>query len=409
MIRGICSVLTALGCGLIFGIQIGYLMAPTLSMFDVVPRRILKREVAEVTGYTANVTEAASRSTQVAGEWLPQTDPQKHPCIPMSEQKMVKREGLQYHPSKIEQEWLAEPHHLMICNFSKKQIQSTNLWLSYSHEVFHSVGKKFRDPNPQEAEVLSAFDWGDGSLQWIEPLHGAARSPLLCGNETIDWKDIQGPAKFKVLYDIRYLITANLCGIDRPRPRAKYYDLGCTSTGGRTMNWTGYDYMGGSGAGPSIPLFLNMYKDRCIYFDDIYGWEARPAKHEDWWGPIPDEWRPKVHYFNVPVVENSCPESPSGKYAKRGSFLRFLQASASVDDFVVVKVDIDGGPELEIVQTIAHRPELAQLVDELYFEYHFEFDFHFGWGKSFAGRTVDTAIDLMHRLRQAGVRSHFWI
>lgn len=90
--------------------------------------------------------------------------------------------------------------------------------------------------------------------------------------------------------------------------------------------------------------------------------------------------------------------------------MRFLLASASVNDFVVVKVDIDGGPELEIVEAIARRPELYELVDELYFEYHFEFDFNFGWGNmDWQGRTVDTAMSLMHRLRQVGIRSHFWI
>ena len=44
--------------------------------------------------------------------------------------------------------------------------------------------------------------------------------------------------------------------------------------------------------------------------------------------------------------------------------------------------------------------------------YHFEFDFDFGWGGSNwdgAGRTLDTAMKLMHRLRQAGIRAHFWI
>ena len=39
----------------------------------------------------------------------------------------------------------------------------------------------------------------------------------------------------------------------------------------------------------------------------------------------------------------------------------------------VVKVDIEGGPELKIVESIAHIPELSELVDEMYFEYHFNF------------------------------------
>ena len=46
-----------------------------------------------------------------------------------------------------------------------------------------------------------------------------------------------------------------------------------------------------------------------------------------------------------------------------------------------------------------------------YFEYHFNHDGHnFGWGTGdLGGRDVDTAINLMLRLREAGIRSHFWI
>ena len=65
--------------------------------------------------------------------------------------------------------------------------------------------------------------------------------------------------------------------------------------------------------------------------------------------------------------------------------------------------------ELAIVEAIAERPEIAALIDELYFEYHFYFDGHdFGWGGAVSG-DVDTAVSLMHRLRTLGIRAHFWI
>ena len=35
----------------------------------------------------------------------------------------------------------------------------------------------------------------------------------------------------------------------------------------------------------------------------------------------------------------------------------------------MVKVDVDGGPELQIVRSIAESAELSALVDELYFEF----------------------------------------
>ena len=65
--------------------------------------------------------------------------------------------------------------------------------------------------------------------------------------------------------------------------------------------------------------------------------------------------------------------------------------------------------ELAIVEAIAERPEIAALIDELYFEYHFYYDgMNFGWGKAVSG-DVDTAMGLMHRLRALGIRAHFWI
>ncbi|CAE7271106.1 unnamed protein product [Symbiodinium natans] len=174
------------------------------------------------------------------------------------------------------------------------------------------------------------------------------------------------------------------------------------------------DYRMGSGAGPSLPIFYNMYRDRCLEFDDIYAWEAHQINGTVWWGPMPDEIREKTRFFNLPVVENGCKDTTRGLYAPRGSFLHLLPIAAKVEDYVVVKVDIDGGPELQIMEAIARQPELSSLVDEIFFEYHVYFDgINFGWGKGTGykskGRTIDAALDLMKRLRQAGIRSHFWV
>ena len=87
-------------------------------------------------------------------------------------------------------------------------------------------------------------------------------------------------------------------------------------------------------------------------------------------------------------------------------------------------MDIDGGPELEIVEAIAARDDLASLVDEIFFEYHFDFGGLAGPGwlirrPGSRGRrrrfeietnaTVDDALALMRRLRERGIRSHFWV
>jgi hypothetical protein len=99
------------------------------------------------------------------------------------------------------------------------------------------------------------------------------------------------------------------------------------------------------------------------------------------------------------------------------SFLALLNETARPSDFVAIKVDIEGqagGPELPIVRAIAEQPELNRLVDEIFFEYHYYFDgIDFGWGANKKamkeGNNVDAALALMHKLRLAGIRSHFWI
>ena len=66
----------------------------------------------------------------------------------------------------------------------------------------------------------------------------------------------------------------------------------------------------------------------------------------------------RIHWHNVPVVMDGGGE---------GDFFKQLEASARPQDFVAVKVDIDGGPETQIVKRIADSPKFARLVDELYF------------------------------------------
>merc|ERR1712166_1192325 len=131
----------------------------------------------------------------------------------------------------------------------------------------------------------------------------------------------------------------------------------------------------GSAAGPSIPLFYNMYKERCLEFDHIWAWEGIKFDPEDWWAPVPTELRHKLHFINTYINELSIEDSVDGiKEAPLDSFLRLLPLAAKESDFVVLKVDIDGGPEMEIVHAIAAREELYSLVDEIYFEYHFRMD-----------------------------------
>ena len=91
--------------------------------------------------------------------------------------------------------------------------------------------------------------------------------------------------------------------------------------------------------------------------------------HAAWWDPLPDQVRERTRFYNVPVNETACELSlEKGLYAQKGSLLHMLPFAAKPEDFVVVKVDIDGGPEVQIVEAIAQHPELSSLVDELFLD-----------------------------------------
>ena len=108
-----------------------------------------------------------------------------------------------------------------------------------------------------------------------------------------------------------------------------------------------------------------------------------------------------MHYRNEPV--NSSWTSALGT----------LAATAKPSDYVVLKLDIDT-PKLEheLLQMIAGTPSLADVVDELFFEYHVQyFD---GKVKEqanpiYSNETVPEAIAFMQQLRRLGIRSHLWV
>ena len=148
----------------------------------------------------------------------------------------------------------------------------------------------------------------------------------------------------------------------------------------------------------------------CIVFDRIFAWEAAPYAATDWWRDVPLHVRAKLTFFNLPCesvrgsLGSSQPSSqPSlagagagastgGAPSSRGSRpssdaadpssqpssqpssrppsaadpLALIRAVARVDDFVVLKVDIDGGPELELVERVAdNEGGIASLIDEV--------------------------------------------
>ncbi len=349
---------------------------------------------------------------------------------------------IEYEPSQLELEWSSQPQAGHMCALMEAQHEQVTHWLRYSSDVFHPNGKAPREPTTEESAVLSRIRPRLDDWQYIEPLTGAARHPEFRG-QTSTWAGVfsrfQKGAWYEALsglwvpskcpgvlhdywlektlkFDLSYLILMNKCGAPPSSPAGRniLLDLGCTTFGDGKRKQV-------SGTAPSMPMFFRMYAERCIVFDELYGWEGK--KYDNWWKDIPTRSRPRIHFYNAFVQEDELHHQRKNHHTKFGSpaapqdsFLNFLlEGNFTEEDTIVLKVDIDNGPELQIVEAIASRPDLAAIIDELFFEYHFWFDgLDFGWGEDPSppgdGRhTIDTAIALFTKLRKAGVRAHFWI
>lgn len=319
----------------------------------------------------------------------------------------MKNTTMNYKSSDEEHQWLSGVRG-RICKIANenRQLRAAEIWVNYSSGIFRSKKTSYPQPTERACQVLSSFNSGNGA-EYIEPLHGYLRHPQfgICMNNT--------NKKFENKFNISHLIISNNC--DRSKyshanqnRRNIFFDLGA-SVGfkGIKHGISRIASNSGSGIGPSIPLFYSMYADKCIEFDDVFAWEVHKYSPQEWWGELPPKLRAKVRFYNVPVEENFG----RGKI-KRNSFLHLLKSYTMQEDFVVIKVDMDT-PKMEsrIVKAIADDKFLSRLVDEIFFEYHVYMDgLQFGWRiNSTTTDDVDDALQLMHRLRKLGIRSHFWI
>ena len=155
-------------------------------------------------------------------------------------------------------------------------------------------------------------------------------------------------------------------------------------------------------------LFIDLLQ-MGIVFDRLYGWEMLPFDPAEFWSMVPPRWLTDYSFFNSPV------EHAPGSRMNPLHMMRALGVEES--DFVSFKLDIDT-PQVEIplVLQLNGSTELAQLVDEFFFELHFRCEFmrYCGWRykmpEVFDGLRLDrpSALKLFSDLRHKGIRAHIW-
>ena len=101
-----------------------------------------------------------------------------------------------------------------------------------------------------------------------------------------------------------------------------------------------------------------------IEFDNLFGWEVTLLKPTDFWTRVPQKYRDKYSYVNIPIsADVNHPSHPL-------AVMRNLKITP--DDFVAFKLDIDtSSVELPIAILLLQNDEFTSLVDEFFFEFHF--------------------------------------
>eukprot|EP00285_Hemiselmis_virescens_P007046 CAMPEP_0173392158 /NCGR_PEP_ID=MMETSP1356-20130122/18791_1 /TAXON_ID=77927 ORGANISM="Hemiselmis virescens, Strain PCC157" /NCGR_SAMPLE_ID=MMETSP1356 /ASSEMBLY_ACC=CAM_ASM_000847 /LENGTH=317 /DNA_ID=CAMNT_0014349887 /DNA_START=343 /DNA_END=1293 /DNA_ORIENTATION=+ len=231
---------------------------------------------------------------------------------------------------------------------------------------------------------------------FIEPIAGTLRHPSICLDGQFDkWllrKDyiyIDGWA----IHNTEW--TAGPSGLvegpigQRTKRQYYYFDVGAST-------WT----TGAGGA--SQPWFTSAYAGKCVQFDHIYAWEAQTHLPRHVFRHLPGPLKAKYHWYNIPA---------SVGIGNWDNPLTFIANITSVDDFVVLKLDIDTwAVEEEFVSQILATPSLYSRIDEMFWEHHVPFDpMNRAWGPAVhRGSSMNNSLHMFHQLRIRGVRVHSW-
>ncbi|KAI9018360.1 hypothetical protein DFJ74DRAFT_644472 [Hyaloraphidium curvatum] len=243
--------------------------------------------------------------------------------------------------------------------------------------------------NTDEDIILSKLIYrrADGSkyARFLEPLIGGLRHPDMCLPGQVE----QNANRSFIIYDWRAngqesFKTGNKSCSDQ----VFYFDMGAST-------WAS------GGGGPSISWFYEIYRDRGLKFSRMFLWEAGKLDPVPLFAQFPEDVRPFVHYYNIPVDRES-----------NGMFNSFnaILATATEKDYVVVKLDIDNAAvEDAVASQLMGSPQLASLVDEFYYEHHTNYNpMAQRWGCDERCPRLSVSYNIFTKLRGLGIRAHSW-
>ena len=272
--------------------------------------------------------------------------------------------------------------------------------------------------------------------RYIEPLTGSLRHPMaftVCGGPSQKFK--RSVSDFNITY---LALPSAHCRPEceqakrREGRRTLFFDLGCAQYSNRNeglafklanraskqqnttleeekaklwfrhelkLNTT--DSMFATGA--SIEPFFYLFQKHCLKFDHIWGWDPKFERPSWWWSRVPSEQRSKITFFN-----KSVDSTDAGEHTALGA----LRANARPEDYVVLKLDIDTpAVEEEILDIFLSEDgrKYTDLIDEFFFEYQGTIKGNYAYELDNKNTTVTEGIRMMQKLREMGIRAHFWV
>ena len=337
---------------------------------------------------------------------------------------------VKYHPSPFELEWRKESFHVEkivegfpLCDLLKTRFKKEfDIYLSQLHRMPAQDGRNERCENgkfPNEPQVFddhvfSKFEYvfnctrppcksppplspkiHEKKFSYIEPLVGLLRHPKACidvNNVSVLTKRYQQ----QVVVDKNYMIidawplVHNSRSTISPEPKVMYFDLGASR------------YTSGKG-GSSQQWFHDVLQGKCLNITDWFMWEATKHNATGVFSQIPGYARPGYRWFNTFLqTDANSGDNP----------LNVLLVEAKKEDVVIFKIDFDSAKiELELIEEILEFPQVSELIDELFFEFHFNLEIlrrHWRLPTTFPLWNSD-ALRLFTRLREIGLRSHAWV
>jgi len=149
----------------------------------------------------------------------------------------------------------------------------------------------------------------------------------------------------------------------------------------------------------SLGYLLPTYAAKGIQFDAIYAWEAQPTNATEYWNSVPDDVKPRLHFYNAPVT----PQAGSSMNP-----VDWIKKMYRPGDYVVFKLDIDNDEvESALIEQILDLEGAGDMIAEMFFEKHYkapDMKTYFGSPAT----EYPAAVRLMQALRVKGVRVHYW-